>query len=180
MEASSIARLTPFFEDTSLINVVIETPRGLPFKLKYDEKAGVFRAHKAMPVGFEFPFNFGFVPGTTAGDGDPLDVIPAGTVVVGRIIALLEGEQVERKRKERNDRLIALPWDLVAEGPMLPEISFDQSLKTALIDFFTKYNEAQGKQFRAIQFASAQRGTQLTREAMNAANHSGRHNHHSS
>jgi hypothetical protein len=46
-------------------------------------------------------------------------------------------------------------------------------LKQAITEFFTKYNEAQGKRFRAIQFASPQRAIQLTREAMESAERSG-------
>ena len=51
---------------------------------------------------------------------------------------------------------------------MLPELSFDEMLKQAIIEFFTKYNEAQGKRFRPLRFASARRGIQLTREAVEA------------
>lgn len=170
-----IAQLTPFYEQTTMANVVIETSRGMAVKLKYDEKNDLFRAHKGMPVGFEFPFNFGFVPRTLAGDGDPLDVLvlsahvmPAGTVVVGRIVAVLEAEQVEGKKKQRNDRLIVIPWDMVSQAPMLPELSFDKRLKDAIIEFFTQYNEAQGKRFRALRFAPAGRGIQLTRQAVEA------------
>jgi len=147
---TGLAQLTPFYEQTTMANVVIETPRGMPVKLKYDEKNDVFRVHKGMPVGFEFPFNFGFVPRTVGGDGDPLDVLvlsahvmPAGTVVVGRIVSVLEAEQFEGKKKERNDRLIVTPWDLVSQSPMLPQLSFDETLKHAIIEFFTKNNEAQ-------------------------------------
>jgi inorganic pyrophosphatase len=41
---------------------VIDTPKGAPFKLKFDEKSQVFLVHKAMPLGFTFAFNFGFLP----------------------------------------------------------------------------------------------------------------------
>ena len=85
---SSKLLLKPFLEKTQLVNVVIDTPKASPFKLKFDEEFQVFRVHKAMPVGFVFPFNFGFVPSTRGGDGDPLDVLlltdhimPIGTVV---------------------------------------------------------------------------------------------------
>lgn len=172
---TGIAQLTPFYEQTTMANVVVETPHGMAVKLKYDERNDVFRVHKGMPVGFEFPFNFGFVPGTVAGDGDPLDVLvlsthvmPTGTVVVGRIVSVLEAEQVEGKKKERNDRLIVIPWDLVSQSAMLPELSFDRKLKHAITEFFVKYNEAQGKRFRALRFAPARRGIQLTREAVEA------------
>lgn len=96
-------------------------------------------------------------------------MIPAGSVVVGRIIAVPEAEQKEGKTKKRNDRLVVTPWDMVAESPMLPETSFDSSLKEAIDDFFVKYNEAQGKQFRPLSFGSSAKGIQFTREAAQAA-----------
>lgn len=40
----------------------------MTLKLKYDEDSNVFRAHKALPVGFTFPFNFGFVAKAIAGE----------------------------------------------------------------------------------------------------------------
>lgn len=177
MPLTSLGNLSPFYADTAMVNVVVETPKGSAVKLKYDEEAEVFRVHKAMPVGFTFPFCFGFVPHTIAGDGDPLDalvlnenVMPPGAVIVGKILSVLEATQSEKgKPNQRNDRLIVAPWDMVTESALLPEVSFDKTLKHAISDFFAKYNEAQGKHFRPIRFASASRGTQLTRQAIQAA-----------
>jgi hypothetical protein len=56
---------------------------------------------------------------------------------------------------------------------MLPEIAFDQTLKYAITEFFTKYNEAQGKHFRPLRFAPARRGIQAVNEAIKAAKNSG-------
>ena len=53
------------------------------------------------------------------------------------------------KKRSRNDRVIAVPWDTVSDGPMLPEIALDAKLRRAITRFFEKYNEAQGKRFRA-------------------------------
>ena len=111
MLATSISELSAFFKNTTMLNVVVETSKGMSVKLKYDEDAQVFRAHKALPVGFTFPFNFGFVPNTIAGDGDPLDALilsgyelPPGSIVVGKIISVLEAEQVESKKMETKRR----------------------------------------------------------------------------
>jgi inorganic pyrophosphatase len=176
MSLSRIADVPAFAPRTTLLNVVVETSVGASVKLKYDAEAGVFRTHKAMPVGFELPFSLGFVPNTVAGDGDPLDVlllsrhaIPVGSVVFGRILSVLEAEQVEGKDRNRNDRIIAAPWDTVANAPMLPEISFDKPLKQAITEFFKAYNEAQGKEFRALRFAPARRGFEIVRKAMKSA-----------
>jgi inorganic pyrophosphatase len=57
------------------ISVTIETPRGSRNKLKYEPAKKMFSLSKIMPEGMVFPYDFGFVPGTKAEDGDPLDVL---------------------------------------------------------------------------------------------------------
>ena len=175
MYSQGIAELPAFDPRTNLPNVVIEIPLGSTVKLKYDEQAGIFRAHKAMPLGFTFPFNFGFVPRTASGDGDPLDVLllgtyalSPGTVVLGKITSVLEAEQIEGKARKRNDRLIAVAWDSATNGPMQPEIKQGKTLVRAIKEFFSKYNEAQGKRFRPLRFSSARRGLQIVRDAIKA------------
>jgi inorganic pyrophosphatase len=49
-------------------------------------------------------------------DGDPIDALllseaglPWGTVALGKVIGILKCEQTEKGRKERNDRVIAVP-----------------------------------------------------------------------
>src|SRR3981081_4677359 len=114
--ASAIPALPPF--DGDAVNIVIETPKGGRAKMKYDEAADVFRFEKLLPLGQAFPFDFGFLPATEGGDGDPLDVLligeepaPVGCVVLGKIVGVLEGKQTENGKGERNDRIIAVPSD---------------------------------------------------------------------
>lgn len=168
----AIAKLPAFYEKSNLVNVVIDTPKASPYKLKYEEKSGIFRVHKALPLGLAFPFNFGFLPATQGGDGDPLDVLllteyimPAGSIVLGQIVSVLEAEQIENKKKERNDRLIAIPIELISRKPMQPVVEFNSVLKTAIVDFFIKYNELQKKTFRPLRYAPASRAIQTIRES---------------
>src|SRR5215831_10225087 len=60
------------------LTVVIETPAGSRSKFRYDDRLGVFRLDKLLPMGASFPVDFGFVPGTRAEGGDPLDVVVLG------------------------------------------------------------------------------------------------------
>src|SRR5436190_17387182 len=110
-----IASLNPLQdeEETEIVNAVIETPQGSRNKYKYDPEMGLFRLSKVLPAGSEFPFSFGFIPRTLAEDGDPVDVllladepVPVGCVVPARLIGVLEAENVDGGKKERNDRLI--------------------------------------------------------------------------
>ncbi len=65
-----------------------------------------------------FPCDFGFVPSTRADDSDPVDVLVlmdepvfAGCVLSCRLIGVIEGEQGDKKKKVRNDRLVAVEQD---------------------------------------------------------------------
>jgi inorganic pyrophosphatase len=108
--------LGPRAAGSPLINVVVETPAGSRNKFKFDEKLGLFLLHKTLPVGAAFPFDFGFVPGTRADDGDPLDVMVVGgeptftgCLVTVRLLGVIEARQKEKGSTIRNDRLIGTP-----------------------------------------------------------------------
>src|SRR3569833_4517481 len=101
--------------DKDILNAVIETARGCRNKFKYDPELRLFRLAHVLPAGAVFPFDFGFVPSTRGGDGDPLDVLvlmdePAfpGCLIAARLLGAIEAEQGDEKKMERNDRLIAV------------------------------------------------------------------------
>jgi inorganic pyrophosphatase len=116
--ATTISRLAPFAPDGGDLRVIIETPQGSRNKFDYDAELGLFKLGGVLPAGAVFPFDFGFVPSTTGGDGDPLDVLVlmdeaafAGCLVEARLIGVIEAKQTERDGKTtRNDRLVAVPW----------------------------------------------------------------------
>ena len=107
-------------DDEGQLRAVIEAPRGSANKLKFDPRLEVFVLHNVLPLGAVFPFDFGFIPGTLGGDGDPLDVLvlmdePAapGVVVPCHLIGVIEAVQRKIKdtrgtRPTRNDRLVAV------------------------------------------------------------------------
>lgn len=98
-----------------LLQVIIETPAGSRNKFAFDPEQGIFALKKVLPAGMSFPYDFGFLPQTLAPDGDPIDVLllmdePAypGCLVPSRLVGVIEGEQLDGKKKIRNDRLIAV------------------------------------------------------------------------
>ena len=62
-------------DDDQLLRVVIETPKGSRNKFAFNAKERIFELKKVLPSGMAFPYDFGFVPSTLAGDGDPIDVL---------------------------------------------------------------------------------------------------------
>jgi inorganic pyrophosphatase len=167
----SLLNLPPFDEKTNELNVIIETPKGSRNKFNFDEDKKLFKLGGVLPLGASFPFDFGFVPSTLGGDGDPLDVLilmdePAfpGCLVAARLIGVIEADQTEKGKTTRNDRLIA-----VAENSRLHEnIKNLKDLEARVIEeiehFFISYNTAKGKKFKPLGRFGAARAIKLVKE----------------
>lgn len=164
-------KLPPVFVEgeENLINVIIETPKCSRNKFVFDEESWLFKLKKVMPSGLVFPMDFGFIPNTKAGDGDPVDVLVAveqgtypGCILECRLLGIIEGEQTEEDGTvERNDRLVAVP-DISIEYARLKDMkSFSEEHLKDLEHFFIYYNMLAGKKYKLL-------GTKGPEEALKA------------
>ncbi len=60
------------------ILVVIEVPKGSKVKYELDKQTGFMKVDRILFSSVVFPANYGFIPQTYCGDGDPLDVLVLG------------------------------------------------------------------------------------------------------
>jgi inorganic pyrophosphatase len=150
-------KLPPFDPKSGHLNAIIETPRGCRNKYSYDEERQIFKLGGVLPSGAVFPFDFGFVPGTMGGDGDPLDVLVlmdesafCGCYVPCRLLGVIEADQTENGKTTRNDRLIAV----YANAQTHKDIKSVRDLSKHLIEeiqhFFISYNQVKGKKFQPL------------------------------
>lgn len=58
-----------------IVEVVVEIPRGSRNKYEFDEAAGVFRLDRVLASAVHYNFDYGFVEGTRADDGDHTDAL---------------------------------------------------------------------------------------------------------
>ncbi|MDT7688620.1 MAG: inorganic pyrophosphatase [Acidobacteriota bacterium] len=162
------------FNDEEELNVVIETPKGSRNKYEYDERLRLFKLSGVLPSGASFPFDFGFVPSTIGGDGDPLDVLVlmdeaafAGCLVRVRLVGVIEAEQTERDGETtRNDRLIGVASDSRLLGRVRTLESLGPDLLEEIEHFFVSYNQIKGKEFKPLGRFGAGRALQLVEEGM--------------
>src|SRR6478735_1184698 len=152
-----LSQLKPFDRKSGNLNVVIDTPKGSRNKYAFDFKIDAYKLKAVLPHGTVFPFDFGSIPGTVADDGDPLDALvlldePAfcGCLIESRLVGVIEAEQSEDGKTERNDRLIAV----AAKSPTHAEVKSLSDLSPALLKeiehFFISYNQERGKKFRPL------------------------------
>ena len=55
--------------------MIVEIPKNSSNKYEYDGALGVFRLDRTLYSPMHYPGDYGFIPGTLADDGDPLDVL---------------------------------------------------------------------------------------------------------
>ena len=62
-------------EPPTIVNAIIEIPSGCSNKYEYDKTLNVFKLDRTLFSPVHYPGAYGFIPGTHAEDGDPLDVL---------------------------------------------------------------------------------------------------------
>ena len=128
------------------VNVFIEIPQGSSVKYELDKESGVIMVDRFNFTAMFYPFNYGFIPGTSAEDGDPADVlvissypVEPGTVIPSRPIGMLEMED----EAGIDTKIIAVPTLKV--DPFFSKINdivdLDEMTKKKIQHFFNHYKE---------------------------------------
>ena len=133
----------PTWADGDHVYAVVETPRGSSCKLEFDADLRAFTLAKPLMAGLTYPYDWGFIPSTKAEDGDPLDVLIVhdaqtypGVVLRCRPIGILEVEQTSKGKKERNDRVFAVPDRSSLEADMKDIRTLSSRAREELEQFF--------------------------------------------
>ncbi len=147
----------PTFDDDGNLNAIVETPKGSRNKFKYDEKMRIYMLRGVLPLGDIFPFDFGFLPSTVGDDGDPLDILVLndapcmpGCLVPVRLLGVIEAEQSEDGKKERNDRLIGIAAHAHEHSNVKSLKEMNPKLLDEIEEFFISYNKMRGKKFKPM------------------------------
>ena len=169
-------RLEPVRKKDGMLQVIIETPKGSRNKFSFDVDQEIFSLKKVLPAGMVFPYDFGFLPKTLADDGDPIDVLllmdePAfpGVLVPSRLIGVIEGEQIDGKKRIRNDRLVAIADanHMYANVRKLDDLP--KQFLRELEDFFVNYHRLEGKEYKLLGCKGIAEAETLIKKAKKAA-----------
>ena len=129
------------------VNVVIEVPiGGEPIKYELDKAAGTLFVDRFLYTAMRYPGNYGFIPHTLSGDGDPCDVLVANTraIVPGAVISVRPvGVLLMEDESGMDEKIIAVPsskltkrYDRVQSFADMPEITLKQ-----IEHFFEHYKD---------------------------------------
>ena len=159
--------------DSSVVQVIIETPKGSRNKYAFDAEQRIFELKKVLPAGMAFPYDFGFVPSTVAEDGDPVDVLalmdePAfpGCLLRCRLIGIIEGEQGKKKDCERNDRIVAVEEENHSYAHVKHIKDLGKKFVDELEEFFVNYHQLSGKDYRILDVRGPKEAERRVRDGM--------------
>lgn len=129
------------------INVIIEVPMNSPaIKYEIDKESGAIFVDRMLKTAMYYPCNYGYVPHSLCGDGDPLDVLVVlplplvpGTVIQCRPVGVLQ----MKDEAGEDAKILAVPITDVT-GIYRDIVSFediDKLLLDQIEHFFEHYKD---------------------------------------
>lgn len=129
------------------VNMIVEVPiGGEPIKYEMDKAAGAMVVDRFLYTAMHYPGNYGFIPHTLSGDGDPCDILAANTraIIPGAIMSVRPvGVLLMEDDAGIDEKIIAVPslhltrrYERIHNYTDLPEITVQQ-----IEHFFAHYKD---------------------------------------
>jgi inorganic pyrophosphatase len=126
----------------------IEIPKGSKLKYELDKDTGLLRVDRVLFSAVHYPANYGFVPRTYGGDGDPLDVLVLGQEAVVPM-CLMRARAIGRMQMHdengQDDKILAVHLD----DPAVRDVSHIRELPPHTLKelerFFLDYKTLENK-----------------------------------
>ena len=155
------------------VNVIIEVSLGSdPVKYEFDKESGAIFVDRFLHTAMFYPANYGFIPHTLSGDGDPCDVLVVGRVPVvpGAVVRSRPvGVLMMEDESGIDEKILAVPVDKlhpyytdVVSYRELPEILRDQ-----IAHFFTHYKDLEKNKWAEVtRWGEAEEASRLIEEGI--------------
>mgnify|MGYP000898387355 FL=1 len=138
-------------------NVIIEiSMHSEPIKYEVDKESGAIFVDRFMSTAMHYPCNYGYIPHTISGDGDPVDVLvvsqfalPPGVVVRCRPIGMLK--MIDEAGEDA--KLLAVPVSKLTTlyNNIKTLQDLPQSLLNQIAHFFEHYKDLEPGKFVKVE-----------------------------
>lgn len=162
----------PEEEAQELLRVVIQSPSGSRHRYGYDEASGLFELKGALPSGCRFPMDFGWVPGTKAGDGEPLPILVLldeptfpGCLLSVRLLGVLQADQVRAGKTRKVHWLTGVAAEIGELEAVRSLSDLPRPLMAQLEEVFVCFHAGDAFGFRLVGVQGAGYAGQLVEEA---------------
>ena len=129
-----------------IFDMIVEIPFNSSVKYEFDKDLDKMRCDRLLTTSMLYPGNYGYIPETLSGDGDPLDIllvcdyaIYPGTIVSVKVVGVL----LTTDEKGEDEKLIAVPSRSV--DPTFEDINTLEDLgpmmTKRILHFFEHYKD---------------------------------------
>lgn len=155
------------------VNVIIEVPiGGEPIKYEMDKASGALVVDRFLYTAMRYPGNYGFIPHTLSGDGDPCDVLVANSraIIPGAVMSVRPvGVLLMSDNAGQDEKIVAIPsraltarYNGVNDYTDLPQITVQQ-----IEHFFAHYKDLEpGKWVKVLRWGNAEEARELILEGI--------------
>jgi inorganic pyrophosphatase len=127
-----------------VVNVIIEIQRGSRNKIEVDKKTGRLFLDRVNGTLLGYPTDYGYIPNTLCGDGDPLDALvvideslPHGIVVPARAVGVLYFED----DGEMDEKLICVAAADISKDHIKTLDDLGEAFKKNIEHFYKHYKD---------------------------------------
>lgn len=121
---------------------VVEIAKGFKKKYELDKETGLIILDRVLHTSTHYPANYGFIPKTLSGDGDPMDVLVLSSESLDPLVLVKcypVGMMIMQDDGKGDEKVIAIPVD----DPLYNEYKSLESLPKHIADemvhFFSVY-----------------------------------------
>lgn len=154
------------------VNVLIEIPmNGGAIKYEFDKYSAAVWVDRFINTSMQYPCNYGFIPHTLAGDGDPVDVLVytnaplhPGVLITVKPIGVL----ITKDENGEDEKILAVPTAKL--DPFFAGVEEYNDLPKVLLDkiehFFAHYKDLEKEKWvQIVGWADAQKARDVIMEA---------------
>jgi inorganic pyrophosphatase len=169
IDRSPFAHVSPGTNIPSVVNGIVEIPKGRRSKFEVDKASGLMKLDRYLFSSSHYPGDYGFIPQTLADDGDALDILVmvneptfSGCLIEARVVGLFKMTD----RGHNDYKVLAVPNSdpLFAEFKQLEDVP--KHFLREVEHFFATYKQLEGVTIETQGWDSAAVATAEVRESV--------------
>lgn len=153
----------------SVVQAVIEIPKGSRAKYELDKATGMLRLDRVLFSSVFYPANYGFIPRTLGEDHDPLDILVLSQVDI-RPLCIVRAKVIGVMRMvdqgEADDKVISVAADDISLAHINGMAELGSHFHSELRHFFEEYKRLENKNVLVEEFQDADTARQIIETAI--------------
>ena len=148
----------------AIVTGIIEISKGSKAKYEVDKITGLLRLDRVLSSSFHYPINYGFIPKTLCGDGDPLDILVLSQINIEplcMVTAKVVGVMRMVDNNETDDKIIAI----AINDPSVKHIDdisqMPEHFIAELRNFFEEYKKLEHRKVEVLDFLGKEIAQQI-------------------